>query len=136
MKRDVYLVRQEHFCASHRLHSPDLSDEENKLFYGKCNNKNGHGHNYILEITLKGEVDPKTGIIVNLTEVKDILLKKIIDKVDHKHLNHDIPELLNIIPSIENLVIIFWEWIEPEFGSLLFEVKLIESENNSAFYRG
>jgi 6-pyruvoyltetrahydropterin/6-carboxytetrahydropterin synthase len=131
----VYLSRRATFCASHRLHNPNISDEDNIRIYEKCNNPNGHGHNYILYVTLKGTPD-ENGLIINLFELKEIMNRCIINKVDHKHLNHDIPDYLDIIPTIENLVIKFWEELEPEIGGLLYEIRLEESENNTAIYRG
>jgi 6-pyruvoyltetrahydropterin/6-carboxytetrahydropterin synthase len=105
----VYITRIEKFSASHRLYNPNLSEEENFNIYGKCANKNGHGHNYTLEITLKGEIDPKTGYLFDLSLLKKIIKQHIIDKVDHKHLNYDVDFLQNIIPTTENLAVAFWQ---------------------------
>lgn len=133
----MYLTRRERFCAAHRLDSPHLSTEENKKLYGKCNYDNGHGHNYELFVTIRGVPDPKTGILVYIDELKAIIHRVIIDRLDHRHLNFDIPELAEVIPTAENLVIVFWNWLEPELPKgLLYEVKLVETENNTSFYRG
>lgn len=133
----VYLTRRERFCAAHRLDSPHLSTEENRQLYGKCNYDNGHGHNYELFVTIRGIPDPKTGILIFIDDLKAIIHRVIIDRLDHRHLNFDIPELSEVIPTAENLVIVFWNWLEPELPKgLLYEVKLFETENNTSFYRG
>jgi 6-pyruvoyltetrahydropterin/6-carboxytetrahydropterin synthase len=133
----VYLTRRTSFSASHRLWSEQLSDEENLALYEKCANPNGHGHNYVLEVTVHGIPHPQTGMVLNLTELKDIINKQVVDWVDHKHLNHDVPWLEGSIPTTEVLVVKFWERLERAFPSgLLYEVKLFETENNSASYRG
>jgi 6-pyruvoyltetrahydropterin/6-carboxytetrahydropterin synthase len=133
----VYLTRRTSFSASHRLWSEQLSDEENLALYEKCANPNGHGHNYVLEVTVRGIPHPQTGMVLNLTELKDIINKQVVDWVDHKHLNHDVPWLEGCIPTTEVLVVKFWERLERAFPrGLLYEVKLFETENNSASYRG
>jgi 6-pyruvoyltetrahydropterin/6-carboxytetrahydropterin synthase len=133
----VYLTRRERFCASHRLHSPHLTDEENRQLYHRCNYDNGHGHNYELFVTIRGIPDPKTGILIFIDELKEIVRRVIIDRVDHRHLNLDIPELKNVIPTAENLVVEFWKWLVPELPTgILYEIKLTETENNTSFYRG
>jgi 6-pyruvoyltetrahydropterin/6-carboxytetrahydropterin synthase len=133
----VYLTRRVSFSASHRLWSKDLSNEENLRLYEKCANPNGHGHNYVLEVTVRGKPDPQTGMVLNLTELKDIINTHVVDWVDHRHLNHDVPWLEGCIPTTEVLVVKFWERLERAFPKgLLYEVKLHETENNSASYRG
>ncbi len=133
----VYLTRRASFSASHRLWSEHLSEEENLALYEKCANPNGHGHNYVLEVTVHGTPDPKTGMLLNLTELKDVMNKQIVDWVDHKHLNYDVPWLEGSIPTTEVLVIKFWKRLERAFPKgLLYEVKLFETENNIASYRG
>jgi 6-pyruvoyltetrahydropterin/6-carboxytetrahydropterin synthase len=133
----VYITRIEKFSASHRLYNPNLSEEENFNIYGKCANKNGHGHNYTLEITLKGEIDPKTGYLFDLSLLKKIIKQHIIDKVDHKHLNYDVDFLQNIIPTTENLAVAFWQILSQHLPkNLLYSVKVYETENNIAEYRG
>ncbi len=133
----VYLTRRASFSASHRLWSEHLSEEENLALYEKCANPNGHGHNYVLEVTVRGTPDPKTGMLLNLTELKDVMNKQVVDWVDHKHLNYDVPWLEGSIPTTEVLVITFWKRLERAFPKgLLYEVKLFETENNIASYRG
>src|SRR6185436_13598287 len=100
----VYLTRKEHFNAAHRLYHPHWSDEKNEEVFGKCANKNFHGHNYNLFVTVKGEADPDTGIIVNLKELSQLINTRVIDKLDHKNLNLEVDFLKGIIPSTENLV--------------------------------
>ncbi|GER82614.1 MAG: 6-carboxytetrahydropterin synthase [Thermogemmatispora sp.] len=133
----VYLTRRASFSASHRLWSEALSERENWELYGKCANPNGHGHNYTLEVTLRGEPDPHTGMLMNLAELREIMHREIVDQVDHRHLNYDVPWLRESIPTTENLVIKFWERLEAALPpGLLYEVRLIETDNNSASYRG
>jgi 6-pyruvoyltetrahydropterin/6-carboxytetrahydropterin synthase len=133
----VYLTRRSSFSASHRLWSEYLSDEENLALYEKCANPNGHGHNYVLEVTVRGTPHPQTGMVLNLTELKDIINKQVVDWVDHKHLNYDVPWLEGSIPTTEVLVVKFWQRLEHAFSKgLLHEVKLFETEHNSASYRG
>jgi 6-pyruvoyltetrahydropterin/6-carboxytetrahydropterin synthase len=133
----VYLTRRTTFSAAHRLWSSHLTEEENIALYDKCANPNGHGHNYVLEVTVQGTPDPQTGMLLNLTDLKQAINKHLVDWVDHKHLNYDVPWLEDSIPTTEVLVIKFWERLEralPE--GLLYEVKLHETENNIASYRG
>ncbi len=133
----VYLTRRVTFSAAHRLWSPYLSDEKNYAIYDKCANPHGHGHNYILEVTVRGDPDPQTGMVMNLTEMKDIIHEQVIDWVDHKHLNYDVSWLEGVIPTAEMLAIKFWERLQQSFPpGLLYEVKLHETENNYASYRG
>jgi 6-pyruvoyltetrahydropterin/6-carboxytetrahydropterin synthase len=133
----VELTRRTHFAASHRLHSPHLSDEENLAVYGKCNNPNGHGHNYYLEVTVEGEPDPKTGMIINLYELDKIIDEELIIKVDHMNLNYDVPFIKDVIPTVENLVVSFWDFLESRLPQIkLKKLRLWESDNNSATYYG
>jgi 6-pyruvoyltetrahydropterin/6-carboxytetrahydropterin synthase len=133
----VYLTRRTTFSAAHRLWSNNLSEAENIAVYDKCANPNGHGHNYVLEVTVQGTPHPGTGMVLNLTELKQAINEQIIDWVDHKHLNHDVPWLEGVIPTTEVLVITFWERLERALpAGLLYEVKLYETENNIASYRG
>ena len=133
----VYLTRRATFSASHRLWSSQLSDEENYALYEKCANPNGHGHNYVLEVTIRGIPDARTGMILNLTDMKRITEEQVISSVDHKHLNYDVPWLENVIPTAELLVVAFWKRLQRGFpDGMLYEVKLHETENNIAIYRG
>jgi 6-pyruvoyltetrahydropterin/6-carboxytetrahydropterin synthase len=132
----VYLTRRATFSAAHRLWSEHLSDEDNYRIYDKCANPNGHGHNYILEVTVRGMPDPQTGMVLNLTDLKRIINERVVDDVDHKHLNHDVSWLEEVIPTAEMLVMKFWERLARDFPpGMLYEVVLHETENNQASYR-
>jgi len=135
----VEITRREEFSASHRLHDPRLSDEENRSLYGICNNPNGHGHNYGLEVTVRGVV-PASGMVMNLTDLMAILREKVLPVVDHKHLNHDVPYLEGVIPTAENVAIALWRQIEPETkrfeGCRLHRIRLYESRSNFVDYLG
>jgi 6-pyruvoyltetrahydropterin/6-carboxytetrahydropterin synthase len=105
--------------------------------YEKCANPNGHGHNYVLEVTVQGIPDPQTGMVLNLTELKHAMNERVVKWVDHKHLNYDVPWLEGFIPTTEVLVIKFWERLADSLpAGMLYEVKLHETENNVASYRG
>ena len=133
----VYLTRRVSFSASHRLRSDQLTDVENYAIYEKCANPNGHGHNYLLEVTLQGVPDPLTGMVLNLADLKRVVNKQIVEWVDHKHLNYDVPWLKGCIPTTEVLVIKFWERLVSSLpAGMLYEVKLHETENNVSSYRG
>ncbi len=133
----IYITRRLDFCASHRLFNPDYSDEKNAAVFGLCNNPNGHGHNYVLEVTVRGEVAPETGMVLDLKALKQIINEEIVEKVDHKNLNVDVDFMRGIIPTAENIAIKFWEILEPKikYGEL-HELKLYESERNFVVYRG
>lgn len=133
----VYLTRRATFSAAHQLWSKQLSDEENYQIYDKCANPNGHGHNYMLEVTVQGAIDPRTGMVINLTDLRDAMNEQVIKWVDHKHLNLDVPWLEDSIPTAEVLAIKFWERLQRGLPpGMLYEVKLHETENNMAIYRG
>ena len=133
----VYLTRRMSFSASHRLWSDQLTDVENYALYEKCANPNGHGHNYVLEVTVQGVPDPQTGMVLNLSDLKRVMKKQVFEGVDHKHLNYDVPWLEGCIPTTEVLVLKFWERLVGSFPvGMLYEVKLHETENNVASYRG
>ena len=133
----IFITRKHEFCASHRLYNPDFSDAKNQATFGLCNNPNGHGHNYVMEVTLSGEVSLETGMVFDLKALKKLVQEEIIDKVDHKNLNVDVDFLSGTIPTAENLAIKFWEVLEPKIQTgRLHEVKLYESERNFVVYRG
>jgi len=136
----VEITRREEFSASHRLHNPRLSDEENAALYGPCNNLNGHGHNYELEVTVRGEVPAETGMVMNLNDLMALLRERVLAKVDHKHLNHDVDFLQGVIPTAENIVVGLWNQIEPEIqrydGCRLHRIRLYESRDNLVEYHG
>jgi 6-pyruvoyltetrahydropterin/6-carboxytetrahydropterin synthase len=133
----LYVTKRIEFNAAHRLHSEKLSDVENKTIYGKCNNKNGHGHNYVLEITLCGEPDPITGMVMNFRELKRIVEEKIIDRFDHKHLDVDCPEFANVVSTAENIIIVFWDILQPALEPVeLYKLTLFETKDNKVEYFG
>lgn len=137
LKGVVFVTRQVHFNAAHRLHNPTKSKAWNQRQYGLCTNPLGHGHNYVLEVTVKGEPDPVTGYLIDLGELKQILNTTITDKVDHRNLNEEVAFLKGIIPSTENLVIAFWAQIEPHIKhGKLHAVRLYETPRNYAEYFG
>ncbi len=133
----IYLTRRTSFSSSHRLWSKQLTEAENYAIYEKCANPNGHGHNYVLEVTVRGTPNPQTGMVLNLTELKDAMNEQVVNWVDHKHLNYDVPWLEGSIPTTEVLVVKFWNRLADVLPrELLYEVKLYETENNIASYRG
>ncbi len=133
----VYVTRKSHFSAAHRLYNPSFPDDKNEAIFDKCNNANGHGHNYVLEVTVRGIPDPETGYVIDLKLLRDILDAEIIDKVDHKHLNYDVDFLRGIIPTAENIAIVFWSILESRIPSgELHSVKLFESDSNFVEYFG
>jgi 6-pyruvoyltetrahydropterin/6-carboxytetrahydropterin synthase len=133
----VYNTRKAHFNAAHRLHNPDKDDALNEATYGKCNHANWHGHNYDLEVTIAGEPHPDTGYVMDLGRLKRIIREAIIEPCDHRNLNMDVPFLKGIIPSAENLVVAFWQQLEPHITEArLVSVRLWETERNVAEYRG
>ena len=135
----VYLTRRERFSAAHRLFDPALSDAENEQLYGPCSNPKWHGHNYILWITIRGEMDPDTGYVVDLKELSLIIREKVILKLDHRNINLEVDFMKDLRASTENLAIGIWNQLEPsirELGVDLHSVRLEETENNSVEYFG
>ncbi len=123
----IYLTRKCEFSASHYYHNPKWSDEENSRAFGKCSNLNGHGHNYMLEVTVKGDIDPATGFVVDLKELKDVLNREVVDVMDHRHLNKEVPEFATRIPTTENIAIAIWQRLEGKLnGAKLHRVRLYE----------
>lgn len=133
----IYVTRRAKFSASHRLYNPTFSDERNEEVFDKCNNIRGHGHNYVLDVTVKGLADPETGYVIDLKRLADLLDEKIVDHVDHRHLNYDVDFLEGIIPTVENLVVLFWQRLEGKLPSgELHSIRLWETDNNVAEYYG
>ena len=132
----AYLTRRYLFSASHRLHSDDLSPQENQWVYGKCNNPYGHGHNYFLEVTVSGQVDDRTGMVCNLVDVDGCVQTEILDRFDHQNLN-TLPEFVDAVPTTENLCIRAYEILRQKFGyAHLEKVRIEETMMNSFEYRG
>lgn len=133
----AFVTKRVHFNAAHRLHNPDFSAAWNRKQFGLCNNPRWHGHNYVLEVTVKGPVDPRTGYVIELGDLKRVLHEAIVAKCDHRNLNEEVDFLRDILPSTENLVIAFWREIEPRVPSgRLHCVRLYETEHNYAEYFG
>ena len=133
----VYLSRRASFCAAHRLHSTHLTDEENRELFGKCNHPSGHGHNYVIEVLVRGEVDERSGIVMNLATLKELIEQHVLADYDHRNLNIDVPEFRDVNPTAENIAIAIWKRLEPALpDGLLYEVRLHETENNVVVYRG
>lgn len=135
----IYITRQEHFNAAHRLFQNELTDEENLEIFGKCSNPNWHGHNYALFVTIKGEVNPKTGFLINLKTLSSIINELIIDKADHKNLNLEVDFMNGILPSAENIAMQIWKELDKPIkaqGAELHCVKLYETERNFVEYFG
>jgi 6-pyruvoyltetrahydropterin/6-carboxytetrahydropterin synthase len=127
----VRVGRRESFNAAHQLCDPSLSDAENRRLFGKCANL--HGHNYVLEVVVAGEVEPASGYVLDLKVLSDVICRQIIQDVDHRNLNTDVPWLDKCIPTAENLALIFWERLRPQFPEgLLRSVRLWETEKNWA----
>lgn len=129
----VVITRRETFSAGHTLYNPAFTPERNREVFGKCSNPSGHGHNYVLEVSLAGDVDPETGFVFDLSELASIVRKVILDEVDHCNLNTDVEWLRGVIPTTENLVCVFWDRLDANIpGSRLHAVRLRETEKNSA----
>jgi 6-pyruvoyltetrahydropterin/6-carboxytetrahydropterin synthase len=125
------------FSAAHRLHNPSYDADWNRTMYDKCDNPGGHGHNYALEVSVRGKIDPETGMVIDLKKLKDIMRSAVIDRVDHKNLNTDVDFLRGVIPTAENLARSFWQQLEPAITEgALYQVVLHETERNSVWYRG
>lgn len=132
----LYITRREHFSASHTLHNNILSKGENEVLFGKCNSF--HGHNYYMEVTLAGEINPESGYVMDLKKLKEILNDSIIIKVDHKFLN-DVELFKGIIPTTENMAVIFWNELKDLLKGdnyRLYSIKIYETEKNSVVYKG
>ena len=133
----VSITRQVHFNSAHRLYNPTKSQKWNEDRYGLCTNPHWHGHNYVLEVTLRGQPDPETGYIMDLGELKKILHEHVVDQCDHRNLNDEVAFLRGVIPSTENLVIAFWNQIAPHIhAGRLHCVRLRETPRNFAEYHG
>ena len=124
----VYLTRKAEFSASHYYHNPEFTPEENQRIFGKCNNPHGHGHNYTLEVTVKGNIDQRSGFVVDLKELKEIMNREVIDAMDHRLLNKEVAEFKDQIPTTENLAISIWRRLEPKLSlAELHRVRVYET---------
>jgi 6-pyruvoyltetrahydropterin/6-carboxytetrahydropterin synthase len=134
----VFITRQVHFNSAHRLMNPAKGRAWNEKKFGPCNNPHWHGHNYVLEVTVRGQPDAETGYVIDLADLKAILHLAVVDKCDHRNLNSDVDFLRGLIPTTENLVIAFWNEIEPHLppAAKLYRVRLFETPRNFADYYG
>ena len=126
----VYLTRKCEFSAAHYYHNPELSPEENQRLFGKCNNPCGHGHNYTLEVTVKGAIDPRSGFVVDLKELKEVLNREVLDALDHRFLNKEVPEFRDQVPTTENVAIAIWNRLQSKFEvARLHRVRVYETQD-------
>jgi len=135
----IYLTRRERFSAAHRMFRQEWSDEKNLEVFGKCSNPNWHGHNYELFVTVKGELSENHGFVMNISVLKQIILEKIIQKIDHKNINLEVDFMEGKIATAENLAITIWNQLKPfieEKGAKLHCIRINETENNSIEYYG
>lgn len=133
----ILLTRRAEFSASHYYWNEQWSDEENQRRFGKCANRNGHGHNYTLEVTVAGEVDPVTGFVVDLKQLKDVMEREVVSVYDHRHLNLEVPEFRTAIPTTENIAVAIWRRLEGKVpGARLNRVRVYEMPDLFAEYRG
>lgn len=133
----VSLTQQFEFSAAHRLHCAEFSDEKNREVFGKCNNPEGHGHNYVVELTLSRELESADGQVVCLAELESVVKQTVIDRLDHKHLNRDLDEFAALNPSVENIAIKIWEWLDGQFDpAKLSRVRVYETPKTWADYCG
>ncbi len=134
----IYITRKEHFNAAHKLFNPNWSEEQNETVFGKCANKNWHGHNYELFVTVKGQINPETGFVVNLKELSTLIRRDVTDVLDHKNLNLDVTGMA-VMPSTENVAIFIWDILQgkiKDMGATLHCIKLYETESNYVEYFG
>lgn len=137
--KTVYITRREHFNAAHKLWREDWSDEKNEEVFGKCSNKNWHGHNFEIFVTVKGAPNEDTGFVINLKDLSKIVKDLVVEPLDHRNLNLDVPFLAGKLASTENMVIEIWKLIEDpirQAGGELCRIKLVETENNYVEYYG
>ena len=137
--KTIYITRRETFNAAHKLYQPNWTEEKNNLVFGKCANKNWHGHNFTLFVTVKGVPNKDTGFVMNLKKLSEIINTQVIESLDHKNLNLDVSYLTGIMASTENLAIAIWDQLANEIaknGGELAKIKLIETENNFVEYFG
>lgn len=134
---EVTVTRRMHFNAAHRVHNPALSDAENARLFGKCNNPNWHGHNYMLDVAIAGEIDARTGYVMDLAELKRIVQREVIEKVDHRNFNLEVDFMQGLIPTSENIVVACWRVLAPQVApARLKRLVLWETPNNYVEYEG
>lgn len=137
--KTIYITRREHFNAAHKLWREDWSDEKNEKVFGRCSNKNWHGHNFNIFVTVKGIPNEETGFVIDLKTLSKIMKEYVIEALDHRNLNLDVPFMKGLLASTENLVIQIWKQIEGQIkdaGGELSKIRLEETENNYVEYYG
>lgn len=133
----VRITKRVRFSAGHRLYSAELSDDENARLYGKCANPGGHGHNYRLDVTVEGELDARTGMVVNFSALEAAIRTEVLDRFDHANLNTDVEPMRGLVPTAEHIAVAIWELLEPKLApARLVEIAVAETESNIATYRG
>src|SRR5947209_8535157 len=134
----MLITRRVDFSASHFCRKPGASDEENQRLYGPAANPHGHGHNYVLEVTLDGTPDPITGMVFDLKDLKDVLNREVVDPMDHRFLNYEVPPFDKVVPTVENVAVEIWDRLEPQFRgpTRLTNVRLYETEDLYVDYAG
>ena len=135
----LFVTRRETFSCAHRLHSPSLSEEENQAIFGKCNNQYGHGHNYVMEVTVAGHPDKTTGMVVNIADLKVWIKEKVMDVLDHRNIDKEVEYFMNgVVSTTENVAVFCWEQLEGTIPApaRLYQVKIWETEKNIVTYRG
>ncbi|HEY2065155.1 MAG TPA: 6-carboxytetrahydropterin synthase [Gemmatimonadaceae bacterium] len=134
---EVTVTRRLMFNAAHRVHNPALSDVENARLFGKCNNPNWHGHNYTLDVSVRGPIEPRTGYVMDLGALKQLVEERVVGKIDHKNLNLDVDFMRGQIPTSENIIVAIWRELEPALGpARLTRLVLWETPNNYVEYTG
>jgi len=135
----IYLTRRERFSSAHRMFREELSEDENRQIYGKCSNPLWHGHNYVLYVTVKGDIDPEIGYFMNANRLKDIITERVVNKLDHRNMNLETEFMKGKVATTENLAISIWNELEDSIkteGALLHCVRIEETENNFIEYYG
>jgi 6-pyruvoyltetrahydropterin/6-carboxytetrahydropterin synthase len=132
-KNISYITRKTSLSLAHKLYNSNWSSQKNIEIYGKCSNC--HGHNFNLFVTIKGEIDQDSGMVINFSDLKNVIDKEVCSKIDHKFLNNDVAEFKDIVPTSENICLVIWSWLKPKLPNL-FEIKLEETGNNTTTYRG
>lgn len=133
----VSVSRKAHFNAAHRLHLPQWTDEQNRSFFGACNNANYHGHNYELTVTVMGKINPETGYLIDMKVLKEAIKEEVEDRFDHKNLNLDTEEFKNINPTAEYIAVVIWQLLRKRIpGELKLKITLYETERNFVEYEG
>jgi 6-pyruvoyltetrahydropterin/6-carboxytetrahydropterin synthase len=134
---EVTVTRRMHFNAAHRVHNPELSEEENQRLFGKCNNPNWHGHNYVLDVSVTGPIESRTGYVMDLAALKRVVQEAVIDKVDHRNFNLEVDFMRGVIPTAENIVVGCWRVLAPRVApARLVRLVLWETPNNYVEYEG